>query len=149
MYVLADKGFSLRLEVLTPFRIYRYHVQRNIHIHLFHLEINMNISTIVIQVQEIVLKGHLVWHFFRVLARMPQYPFRFQVHIVLVCCVLHNFIRRSNLQHNLYDPDYDDEEDDYDDDDDDNGDNDYDGYGQLASDQREQMASVMWAEYVN
>jgi hypothetical protein len=91
-FYLADAGYTLKPDFLPPYRIVRYH--------MFEFEgrrspsnakelFNLRHSSLRTTIERVVdaLKGRL-----RIMDNKPFHPYSSQVKIVLVCCILHNWI---------------------------------------------------------
>ncbi|KAH9110728.1 hypothetical protein AeMF1_014577 [Aphanomyces euteiches] len=93
-YYLGDAGYALSPFVLTPYRGVRYHLKefkegnkkpRNMQ-ELFNLR-HSSCRNVIERTFGVVKKR------FPILSRMPSYPYKRQVSIVLADCTIHNFIR--------------------------------------------------------
>ncbi|KAH9094495.1 hypothetical protein LEN26_018303, partial [Aphanomyces euteiches] len=92
-YYLGDAGYALSPFVLTPYRGVRYHLKefkegnkkpRNMQ-ELFNLR-HSSCRNVIERTFGVVKKR------FPILSRMPSYPYKRQVSIVLADCTIHNFI---------------------------------------------------------
>ena len=102
-YRLGDAGISLSPHCLTPYRGVRYHLKETARAGLrprnFKELFNLRHASLRNAVERIlgVLKKR-----FNILTKMPSFSIEKQVKIVMVCCMLHNFIRSTETYEDLY-----------------------------------------------
>ncbi|PKU65323.1 hypothetical protein MA16_Dca018631 [Dendrobium catenatum] len=83
-YYLADGGYSTRNGFISTYRATRYHLKENSN-ELFNLQHSSLCTTVERAFGS--LKNH-----FTIIKCEPYFPLQTQVEIVIVCCILHNWI---------------------------------------------------------
>jgi hypothetical protein len=101
-YYLADAGYGLTMNFLTPYRGVRYHLKEFSQgtqkpqnpKELFNLR-HASLRNVIERVFGVLKKR------FPILKSQSEYGFPTQVHLVKVLCILHNFIKRHGDTDNI------------------------------------------------